>query len=234
MKKRKQTKGSPIIVNVLIITMIAALYFSTSTSVPAMSATADAFYSPPIYRGNRNNAAALMVTVDYNAASLESILDVLSKSDTQITFAVSGKWARDNGKVLKRMINDGHEIATMGNEADSDGELDWVINDVENSLDIIETVSSVRPTLYYSGENRSIPVSAYAAQKLDVTQVLCTVDLLCAKGSADDIVSRIKKLSDSSSIILAQPTKAMSESLNDIIKILKSKGLAVTTVSDII
>lgn len=234
MKKLKQTKSSPIIVNVLIITMIAALYFSTSISTPVFGASTDVFYSPPVYRGSKKNTAAIMVEVDYSASKLEDILKTLSKSDTQITFAVSGKWARDNATYLKQMVNDGHEIAVMGYEIEKDGELEWVINDVENSLDTVELICGVRPALYYSGEKRNIPVSAYAAEELGVTHVLCTVDMLCAKGGSEDIISRAKKLSDSSSIILAQPTKAMSESLLEVIKILKSKGLVVTTVSDII
>ncbi|MBQ9832816.1 MAG: polysaccharide deacetylase family protein [Clostridia bacterium] len=234
MRTRKQTAASGIVVNVLIITMIAALYFSTSSDVMVPAAAADVFYAPPIYRGQADDAVALQFAVDYQASALEDILDTLSQNDIKLTFAVSGKWARDNAKLLKRIVDEGHEVATMGNDHSSDGNLSWVVSDVEKSLDTVELISGTRPTLYYSGEYRSIPVSSYAAEKLDLTQVLCTVDLLCARGSSADIIQRFEKVCEPSSIILAQPTKAMSESLDDIIKILKSKGLSVTTVSDIL
>ncbi len=234
MKIRKQTAGSGVVVNLLIIAMIAALYFSTSGNDAVNIAATDVFYSPPIYRGSSDDAAAIQFTVNYDAAALDAILDTLSQNNVQVTFAVSGQWANDNVSTLRRIAEDGHELATMGDAPEKDGNLSWVKSDISESLDAIERLCGVRPVLYYSGERRSIPISAHAAKQLGLTHVLCTVDLLAARGGSKDIVSRVKKVSADSSIILAQPTKAMSESLKDVLETLKSKGLSITTVSGIL
>ena len=234
MRKRRKAQLNGTIVNTLIIAMIAMLYISTNQSVVASLVTTDAFYSPPVYRGRDKESVAFMMQVDYEAQLLETILDTLSQSDTRITVAVSGKWAENNPKLLKRMINDGHEIATMGYESDKDGDENWVLNDVAKSLDTVELISGVRPTLYYSGENRNIPVSSHVSKKLSLTQTLCTLDLLCAKGDKHDLLKRAEKIDEKASIILIKPTKAMSESLGGIIEILNTKGIKIAAVSDIL
>lgn len=231
MKAQKRSGLAGFIVNLLIVAMIGALYFTTSGN-DAVN-VAQVFYSPPAYRGQAGNKAALQFAVSWNAASMESILDTLLQEGVQATFAVSGEWVQENRLLLRKMALDGHEIATMGYTPESDGKLSWVKNDIIASLDIIESVTGQRPTIYYLG-NRDIAVSARAAKQLDMTHVLCTVDLLCARGGAEDIVSRVSNVDIDGSIILMQPTKAAGEALLRVIETLRSKGMAVTCTGDVL
>jgi peptidoglycan/xylan/chitin deacetylase (PgdA/CDA1 family) len=60
-----------------------------------------------------------------------------------------------------------------------------------------------------------------------------TVDLLCAQGTASDIVKRAESLAQGN-IVLMQPTKQAAEALDGLLELLESKGLHVVTTDEII
>ena len=138
-----------------------------------------------------------------------------------------------NPALARRMAQDGHELATMGYAVGQDGRLSWVQEDVERSLEAIEAAAGVKPTLYYSG-GRSVTVSGRVAHKLGLTQVLCTADLLCARGVAADILARLPQEPIPGSILLLQPTQAAGEALSGILTALREKGLEPVPVGEVL
>ena len=227
----KMQKRNGALVNLLLLLLIAALYFVTSRP-DAVTAMAQLTYAPN-YRGHAENAVALQFPVAWNAAALESILDTLAAKDTKVTFAVSGLWAKNNGALLLRMAADGHQIATMGEDPSMDGKLSAVQEDVAASLEEIEAACGVRPALYYSG-TRNVTVSGRAAKKLGLTHVLCTTDLRCAAGSAEEIIQRGLNDPIEGSIILMQPTAAAAEALPGLLDGLRERGVDAVRVCDVL
>ena len=227
----KMRKRSGALVNLLLILLIAALYFATSR--PDAAAAVAQLYYAPAYRGRAEDAIALQFAVSWEAASLDSILDALAAHGAKATFAVSGAWAENNAALLLRMAADGHEIATMGNDPVLDGKLSEVQRDVAVSLDKIEAACGVRPLLYYSGA-RNVTVSARAAKKLGLTHVLSTLDLRCAAGSAEEIKQRGLNDPIEGSILLMQPTAAAAEALPGLLNGFKGKGLEAVRVGDVL
>ena len=227
----KMRKRSGALVNLLLILLIAALYFATSR--PDAAAAVAQLYYAPAYRGRAEEAIALQCAVSWEAASLDSILDALAAHGAKATFAVSGAWAENNAALLLRMAADGHEIATMGTDPFLDGKLSEVQRDVAVSLDKIEAACGVRPLLYYSGA-RNVTVSARAAKKLGLTHVLSTLDLRCAAGSAEEIKQRGLNDPIEGSILLMQPTAAAAEALPGLLNGFKGKGLEAVRVGDVL
>ncbi|MEA5059593.1 MAG: polysaccharide deacetylase family protein [Candidatus Pelethousia sp.] len=218
---RKSRKAGQAVINLLLILLIAGLYIGTvQPQVLSVSA--------PVYRGSAKDAVALQFAVSWNAAALPGILDTLKAQNVQATFALSGQWAEQNPELVRRMAQEGHELATMGYAPEQDGNLSWVLKDLTASLSAIEGVAGVRPTLYYSG-SRAASISARASKKLEITQVLCTVDLLSARGSAADIINRVSDTPIPGSIMLLQPTGAAAEALSGILQTLQEKGIKPTT-----
>ena len=227
----KMRKRSGALVNLLLILLIAALYFATSR--PDAAAAVAQLYYAPAYRGRAEDTIALQFAVSWEAASLDSILDALAAHGAKATFAVSGAWAENNAALLLRMAADGHEIATMGNDPSLDGKLSEVQRDVAVSLDKIEAACGVRPLLYYSGA-RNVTVSARAAKKLGLTHVLSTLDLRCAAGSGEEIEQRGLNGPIEGSILLMQPTAAAAEALPGLLNGFKGKGLEAVRVGDVL
>ena len=214
-----------VITNVLLLLLIVGLYIGT-TEPKVISAFA------PAYRGQADGKVALQFVVSWNAAALGQILDTLKENEVTATFAVSGQWAQDNPELLTRMASEGHEIATMGQYPDMEGNLSWTMEDLSSAAETIETLCGQKPQLYYGG-SRGVLVSSWAAKKLGMTYVSCTQDLLCAKGTAEDIIERAAQPIDGG-IFLLLPTAACNEALAGLLEFLNGKGLQATSVGDVL
>lgn len=227
--KRRVKNGWAI--NLFLAFIIISLYLVTSRhdAVQVMAS----LYAGPAYRGKSNDKIALEFAVSWNAAAMEDILTTLKEKNTRATFVVSGKWARENADMLKRIADEGHEIGTMGDDPMLDGTLNEVKDDIQKSLESIKAAAGVDAVLYYSG-TRSIAVSARAARRLGLTHVLSTVDLRCGYGSGDDIIKRGLNEPIIGSIILLQPTRACADALGGLIEGLKAKGMAAARVGDVL
>lgn len=212
-------------INITLAALILMLYIAITS--PDIQAAMGTVYGRPYYRGTQKNAVALQCAVTWNASALDKILDELKANECRITFFVSGEWASENGEKLLRIVRDGHEIGTMGMKPFEDGDTAWLIEDIADSAETIKSVCGVEPKLYYSG-TRNLPSSSRAASKLDMIHVLCTVDLLSARGTSADILKRALDSSNEGNIILIQPTAGAAEALPAILKAYKDKGLEVT------
>ena len=208
--KRRAKNGCAI--NLFLAFIIISLYLVTSRQDAAQVMAS--LYAGPAYRGRSDDKIALEFAVSWNAAAMEDILATLKDKNTRATFVVSGKWARENADMLKRIADEGHEIGTMGDDPSFDGNLSETKADIQKSLESIKAASGVDTVLYYSG-SRSVAVSARASRALGLTHVLSTIDLRCGYGSKDDIIKRGLNEPIIGSIILLQPTRACADARPD-------------------
>lgn len=228
--KMKKKRSAALYVNIVLAVIIAGLYL-TLVSPYAMDAVAAS--GLPIYKGSSKDRVALQCTVTWDAAAIPSILDLLNERGVSITFAVSGEWAERNGEMLSRMAAEGHEIATLGYSPTLTGSLSLVKSDLKRSIDVIKSVIGSAPQLFCcTGRNSSI--CARAAAKLEVTPVMCTLDLVCANGTANDILTRAVGNTNGGDILLVSPTAAFAQALPDILDYLASEGLTAASVSSTI
>ena len=124
------------LVNTVLAAIILGLYFALSLSHRAQPASVSGF---PIYHGNNRQCVAIECAVTWDAAALDEILAVLEERGVRITFAVSGEWVERSPAMLKKIAAQGHEIATMGYAPSKDGGVDFVLKDIQKSLDCIES-----------------------------------------------------------------------------------------------
>ena len=153
--KRRAKNGWAI--NLFLAFIIISLYLVTSRQDAAQVMAS--LYAGPAYRGRSDDKIALEFAVSWNATAMEDILATLKDKNTRATFVVSGKWARENADMLKRIADEGHEIGTMGDDPSFDGNLSETKADIQKSLESIKAASGVDTVLYYSG-SRSVAVSA--------------------------------------------------------------------------
>ena len=218
-------------INFILLGLICILYLSTSH--PAAQSAMGRATLTPVYRGHAKDRIALQIAVDWNASALEAILETLRSRDLTVTFAVSGNWASENAELLRQIVQDGHEIATMGSRTELDGDTAWLKADLTDSITKINKACGVQPVLYYSG-TREVTRSCRAAQSLSLTHVVCTVDLLSGRGNSSDILNRALENPFEGSIMLLQPTAAAEKALPSILEALEEKGLIVGTVSSVL
>lgn len=224
-------KKGRVLINILLAVIIILFYIMVVT--PTANTAVSILYKTPIYRGHAKSVIAIECAVDWNAAAMPELLDVLKQKDVRVTFFVSGKWAVENNELVKRIVDEGHELGTMGYYTMNSIESETLEVDIKSSLEAISRYAGVMPQLYYSG-SRDIKASSKAANNLGLTHVLCTVDLLSARGDAADMVERALEKPIDGSILLIQPTATALKALPVCIDALRQKGYTISTVSDAI
>ena len=82
----------------------------------ATSATEQVFQrKKPIYQGNpAKKQVSITVNVDWGEEHLPAMLDILKENRVKAAFFITGRWAKENPKLIQKIANLGHEIGNHG------------------------------------------------------------------------------------------------------------------------
>jgi peptidoglycan/xylan/chitin deacetylase (PgdA/CDA1 family) len=196
----------------------------------------------PYERGTKKdcNYVALTINVDlgWETEYIDKLLEVLEKENVKASFNVTGKWAEKNKDELLKIKEKGHTIGNHGYEHLDYSRLSYDDNltQITKAKNAIESIIN-EPTRFFQA-----PAGAFgqdtvrAAKKLGYIPFKWDADTIDWKyrEQPDVIIDRIKnKELKSGSIILMHPTKATTEALDDIIQIIRDKGLEAGSLNDV-
>ncbi|AJY76615.1 polysaccharide deacetylase family protein [Paenibacillus beijingensis] len=189
----------------------------------------------PIYRGNPNKPmVSLMINVAWGNEYLDSMLNTLDREGVKATFFLDGSWLKKNPELAKTIQSRGHE---MSNHAYSHPDMKTLDRQSQWNQ-IAKTEALLKSTLGVSNRFFAPPSGSYNATTVKVAAeqglktVLWTLDTVdWRKPSPSWILNRIGNGIEPGSLILMHPTASARDSLAGIIKLARSKGYALGTVS---
>lgn len=196
----------------------------------------------PYTQGTKQNSGyvALTCNVDlgWETEYLQSILDVLKKEDVKITFNVTGRWAEKNSEMLLKIKEDGHEIGNHGHRHLDYAKLSYEENleQIKTSKKIIEDIIKEETKFFQAPAGSFGEGTIKAAKELGYISIKWDIDTIDwnNRKEPDVIIQRIsKKDIKDGSIVLMHPTYATTQCLDDIIHIIKDRGLKSGMLSDI-
>ena len=196
----------------------------------------------PYTKGTKQNSGyvALTCNVDlgWETEYVQGILDVLKKEDVKITFNVTGRWAEKNPEMLLKLKSEGHEIGNHGHR-----HLDYAKLSYEENLEQIKTSKKIiedfikDETKFFQAPAGSFGEGTMkAANELGYTSIKWDVDTIDWNNRKEPevIIDRIKKKEiKDGSIVLMHPTYATTQCIDDIIQIIRDKGLKPGMLSNI-
>lgn len=193
----------------------------------------------PIYNVETNeNKVALTMNCAWNADDIDSILETLKNNDTQITFFMVGDWIEKFPDAVKKISEAGHEIASHSDTHPHVNNLSYEenIEEIEKSNEKIEKITGSRTNIYrppYGEYNNTVIKAAEDKGYYCIQWNLDTLDYTGLTG--DEMWNRLKDKLKSGDIILTHNgTEHTADSLEQIIKNIKAKGLKLVKVSDLI
>ena len=195
-------------------------------------------YNGVIYAGNENsNKVALMINVYWGTEFLEPMLKIIEEEEVKVTFFVGKVWAETNEELLKKMYDAGHEIGNHGSNHKEHGKISY-----QKSLEEIDGCTKVvKETLGFEMNLFAPPGGSYnqdtvkSASALGYKTILWTKDTIDWKDHNSSLIyKRATENVESGDLILMHPTKCTLEALRNIIQTIKSKKLALDTVSNTI
>ncbi|MGN1297929.1 MAG: polysaccharide deacetylase family protein [Clostridia bacterium] len=193
----------------------------------------------PIYNVETNeNKVALTMNCAWNADDIDSILETLKNNDTKITFFMVGDWIEKFPDSVKKISEAGHEIASHSDTHPHVNQLSYEknIEEIEKSNEKIEKITGSRTNIYrppYGEYNDTVIKAAEDKGYYCIQWNLDTLDYTGLTGN--EMWNRLKDKIKSGDIILTHNgTEHTADSLDQIIKNIKAKGLNVVKVSDLI
>ncbi|MBQ6631486.1 MAG: polysaccharide deacetylase family protein [Romboutsia sp.] len=193
-------------------------------------------------QGTKQNSGyvALTCNVDlgWETEYVQGILDVLKKEDVKITFNVTGRWAEKNQEMLLKIKSEGHEIGNHGHRHLDYAKLSYEENleQIKTSKKIIEDIIQEKTKFFQAPAGSFGEGTMKAANELGYTSIKWDVDTIDWNNRKEPevIIERVKKKEiKDGSIVLMHPTYATTQCIDDIIQIIRDKGLKPGMLSNI-
>jgi polysaccharide deacetylase family sporulation protein PdaB len=194
------------------------------------------------YQGSEEtNKVALTFDISWGDKNALPIIEVLKKEGvTKATFFLSAAWAERHPEIVKKIVESGYEIGSMGYRYKNYMEMEdsEIRKDLLYAQEIFDKVIGKRPTLLRP------PNGSFDPRVLKVTERL-QMDVIHWTNNSEDwtnpgvdkiVANATANLSGGDIILLhaSDSAKQTAEALPAIIKKIKSEGHSFTTISSMI
>lgn len=175
---------------------------------------------------------------DCNADDIDSILETLKNNNVHITFFMVGDWVDKYPEAVKKINEAGHEIGSHSNTHPHVNKLSAEKNLEEINLSVakIQKITGQKTNIYRApyGEYNNTVIKT--AEENGYYTIQWNLDTLDYKGlTGEQMWNRLKNKLENGAIILSHNgTKHTADSLDMLIKNIKSKGYEIITVSQLI
>lgn len=199
--------------------------------------TLDQIGAYPIYKGNTNKPmVSLMINVAWGNEFIPGMLHTLKAANVKATFFLDGTWLKNNQKTAKLILQQGHELS---NHAYSHKNMSK-LNREEAQTEIMKTEQllknlGVKNSWFAPPSGDFNEQTVQMAYELKLKTVLWTLDTVDWKNpQAEWVIRRVSAGLEPGVMILMHPTRVSSDVLNTMIKEIKSRGLYLGTVSQLL
>ena len=193
----------------------------------------------PIYNvQTEEKKVAFTMNCAWNADDIDSILKTLEENNTKITFFMVGDWIDKFPDAAKKIYEAGHEIASHSNTHPHVNNLSYEenVSQIENSNEKIEKITGKKTMLYRAPYGEYNDTVIKAAEENGYKTIQWSLDTLDYTGkTGEEMWQRMKnKIKEGDIILSHNGTNHTADSLDMLIKNIKSKGFEVVTVSNLI
>ena len=193
----------------------------------------------PIYKvKTEENKVALTMNCAWLADDIDRILETLEKNEVKITFFIVGEWAEKYPEAVKKIYEAGHEIGTHSNTHPHVEQLSAEKNleEIKLGVEKLQKITGEKTRLYRTPYGEYNDTVINTARENGCYTIQWNIDTLDYKGlTGDEMWGRIKEKLQKGSIILTHNgTEHTADSLDMLLKNIKTNGYQVTTVSDLI
>lgn len=219
-----------LILGFLIISVSFACFYPLNESVETGN------LESKIYRkGVSSDGVSLMFNVYSDTESVNAILATLKNYDAKATFFIGGCWADDNVACLKKIVEDGHEVANHGYFHKDHPSLSLTDNVTEISLcnRFLKESTGREITLFAPPSGAYDEKTLNAVESLGMKTILWTRDTIDWRDKNPAIVyTRATKNIKAGEFVLMHPTPHTASALKDVLHYYKSCSLRAITVSE--
>ncbi|MFZ5590543.1 MAG: polysaccharide deacetylase family sporulation protein PdaB [Bacillota bacterium] len=194
-----------------------------------------------IYRVDTpEKVAALTFDISWGTRIPGPVLDILKQHGVKSTFFLSGPWAKKYPDLARRLVNEGHEIASHGNRhIDLDKEArNTVMQEIMAAHNDLKQVTGHSPTLIRTPNGAYNDMVLQVARDLNYRVIQWSVDSLdWKKPGQEAIIQRVLNNIHPGAIILMHASDTCTQTpsaLPRVISGLQERGYRLVTVSELL
>jgi polysaccharide deacetylase family sporulation protein PdaB len=195
-----------------------------------------------IYKGeSKEKKIALTFDISWGDTKALPILDLLKKEGIKnATFFLSASWAERHPDIVKRIIEDGHEIGSMGYQYKNYTDLDEakIKRDILHAQEVLESLGVKKVSLLRPPTGNFDQKVLKVAEATGYTVIHWSIDSKDWKNpGVEEIVGNVVTPLKGGDIILLHASDSAKQTINaisPIIKGVKQKGYSNATISDIL
>ncbi|MGI6662509.1 MAG: polysaccharide deacetylase family protein [Bacillota bacterium] len=203
------------------------------------TAAAQNIQMPVFYVETDRKAVALTFDISWGEEMPDRVLDVLKEHDQKATFFLSGPWAKYYKDIVKRIVDEGHEIASHGQEHDNLSQLSKkaISDNIQSAHDILVNVSGVSPKYFRPPNGDYNDLVVLTARELGYETVIWSVDSRdWQRPGASYIVERVSRYTFRGAILLFHASDSAPdtpEALPMVLANLKTAGYEVMPLGEL-
>jgi peptidoglycan/xylan/chitin deacetylase (PgdA/CDA1 family) len=223
-------------VNLTILLMLIGLFlFINEGHVFSVAAR---YTGNPVYKATEEEAAAaLLCNVVWGTEYVGPMLDILDRYDAKATFFLGGEWAEQNPDLVRRMVEEGHQIANHGyaHKHHAGMSLDQNREEIQKAEAAIEEITGIKTDLFAPPYGEFDKNTLQVAAGMGYTTVMWSVDTIDWRGDGvDAILKRVLDKAGPGDFILMHPTEDTIKALPIIIERLSEQNIRFATVGELI
>lgn len=188
------------------------------------------------YNGDlEKNNISLMVNVYWGDEYISPMLEIFEKHNVKVTFFVGGMWAAKNNEMLKRFLDEGHELGNHGffHKDHKSLNLDKNQEEIYNTHELIKSITGVEMSLFAPPSGSFSQNTLNVAKNLGYKTIMWTYDTVDWRDkNAQTIFERATQKAKGGNLILMHPTEQTVLALENIIEFFHKKSFNLTTVSE--
>lgn len=190
----------------------------------------------PIYRGNPDKPmVGLMINVAWGNEHLGPILETLRKEKVSATFFFDGSWLNKNAELAQEIVRQGHEASNHAYTHPNMSSLGLARQrqEIEKTEALLKTKLGVTNRWFAPPSGDYNDLTVRAASDYGLKTVMWTLDTIDWRNPpASSVIAKVSSQVQAGTLILMHPTQTTQDALDDIIRIIRSKGLVPGTVSE--
>jgi len=185
---------------------------------------------PIFYVRTDKKTVALTFDISWGDKTPDKVLDVLKEYNQRATFFLSGPWANHYTDIVGRILSEGHEIASHGQEHInlSQESKETIRENIKSAHDILVNLTGTSPRYFRPPNGDYDDLVVLTARELGYETVIWAVDSFDWKNpGATYIVERVSKLVFPGAILLfhaSDSAKETHEALPMVIENLRAAG----------
>ncbi len=223
---------------VSMLTVAMLIIFSNIGNIKSIQTSSVPKYLPIYNVKTDEKKIAFTMNCAWNADDIDSILETLKNNNVHITFFMVGDWVDKYPEAVKKINEAGHEIGSHSNTHPHVNNLSAEKNleEIKLSVNKIEQITGQKTNIYRAPYGEYNDTVIKTAQENGYYTIQWNLDTLDYKGlTGEEMWNRLKNKLENGSIILSHNgTKHTADSLDMLIKNIKSKGYEIITVSQLI